>query len=45
MQRSTELKAPEQEPLDENLPEGEEERQIRGIKVSVFILRLKLRRY
>lgn len=45
MQRPTEQKTLEQEPLDENLPEGEEERHIHGIKVSVFRLRLKLSGY
>ncbi|GLA88914.1 hypothetical protein AtubIFM56815_003381 [Aspergillus tubingensis] len=36
MQRPTEQKTLEQEPLDENLPEGEEERHIHGIKVILM---------
>ncbi|GLA78960.1 hypothetical protein AtubIFM55763_001125 [Aspergillus tubingensis] len=37
MQRPTEQKTLEQEPLDENLPEGEEERHIHGIKWFLLV--------
>ncbi|GAQ43929.1 hypothetical protein AKAW_11042 [Aspergillus niger] len=37
MQRPTEQKTLEQKPLDENLPEGEEERHIHGIKWFLLV--------